>query len=207
MPTIFIHEEVAYQIAQKYIELDNSNFYLGALAPDAINVDGFACREERFNSHLRNIDLNIWLDNVVKFYKDNKDKYNNNFLLGYLTHIITDIIYDKYFYWKVRGKMKEDGILDDEQHDLLRINMLEYGYQNENNEFWLYVKEKLKDVCSYDIQNIKKEKLLTFKNKCFLKQQSFKSKNKYITKGQVKELANFVEEELINLNLLLSINV
>ena len=42
MPTTGIHEEVAYLIANKYKKLDTSNFYLGAIAPDAVNINGLA---------------------------------------------------------------------------------------------------------------------------------------------------------------------
>ena len=104
MPTVLIHEEVAYNIAKKYKQLDNKDFYLGALAPDTVNLNGFASKEERWNSHLRNENLDTWLENVKKFYNENKDKYNKYFLLGYVLHIITDIVHDKYFLTRGRPK-------------------------------------------------------------------------------------------------------
>ena len=42
MPNIIIHEKVAYNISKKYKSLANAEFYLGALAPDAVNLNGFA---------------------------------------------------------------------------------------------------------------------------------------------------------------------
>lgn len=193
MPTIAIHEEVAYEIAKIYTNLDTGAFYLGALAPDTVNLKGFAPKEERYKSHIRNKDLNIWLSNVKEFFKNNKNKYEKNFLLGYILHIITDIVYDQYFYWPVREQLVKDNITEGEQHQILRTSMEEYGYQNENKPFWLHVKKHLYNVESYNIQNIKKEDLLLWKNKCLQHHQS-QSANKYITKPQILELTNKVEE-------------
>ena len=46
MPNIFIHEKVAYNLAKENKYLDTPNFYLGVLAPDAVNLNGFAPKEE-----------------------------------------------------------------------------------------------------------------------------------------------------------------
>ena len=110
MPTVLIHEEVAYNIAKKYQEHDNKDFYLGALAPDSVNLNGFAPKEVRWTSHLRKENLDEWLEKVKEFYNENKNKYNKYFLLGYVLHIITDIVHDKYFYQNIRNIIKEDMI-------------------------------------------------------------------------------------------------
>ena len=59
MPNIMIHEKVAYTIAKQIKDLDTKEFYLGALSPDAVNVNGFASKEERWTSHIRDKDLNM----------------------------------------------------------------------------------------------------------------------------------------------------
>ena len=192
MPTVVIHEEVAYEIAKIYTNLDTGDFYLGVLAPDAVNLNGFAPKEERYKSHIRNKDLNVWLSNVKEFFQNNKNKYEKNFLLGYILHIITDIVYDQYFYWPVREQLAKDNIKEEEQHQILRTSMEEYGYQNEKEPFWLHAKKRLSNVEGYNIQNIKKEDLLLWKNKCLQPLKSQKT-NKYITKSQIMELTNKVE--------------
>ncbi len=88
MPTAAIHEEVTYLITRKYSKLDTSDFYLGVIAPDSINLEGFAPKEIRWTSHLRAKNLDIWLENVKEFYQNNKNNYNEYFLLGYILHII-----------------------------------------------------------------------------------------------------------------------
>lgn len=195
MPTVLIHEEVAYNIAKKYKQLDNKDFYLGALAPDTVNLNGFASKEERWNSHLRNENLDIWLENVKEFYNENKDKYNKYFLLGYVLHIITDIVHDKYFYQDIRTEMTKNNINEDDQHPLLRKYMLEYGYLDENNQIREYINDLLKEHTGYNIKNISKEALIAWKNKCFSNYNEKVYPNNYITKNHIKELSKKTEEE------------
>ena len=194
MPTVLIHEEVAYNIAKKYKQLDNKDFYLGALAPDTVNLNGFASKEERWNSHLRNENLATWLENVKKFYNENKDKYNKYFLLGYVLHIITDIVHDKYFYQDIRTAMTKNNINEDDQHPLLRKYMLEYGYLDENNQIREYINDLLKEHTGYNIKNISKEDLIAWKNKCFSNYNEKVHPNNYITKNHIKELSKKTEE-------------
>lgn len=195
MPTVLIHEEVAYNIAKKYKQLDNKDFYLGALAPDTVNLNGFASKEERWNSHLRNENLDTWLENVKKFYNENKDKYNKYFLLGYVLHIITDIVHDKYFYQDIRTAMTNNNINEDDQHPLLRKYMLEYGYLDENNQIREYINDLLKEHTGYNIKNISKEDLIAWKSKCFSNYNEKVHPNNYITKNHIKELSKKTEEE------------
>lgn len=194
MPTVSIHEEVAYNIAKKYPSFDNADFYLGALAPDTVNLHGFAPKELRWKAHVRDKDLDIWLNNVKVFYQTNKGKYKEDFLLGYILHIITDIVHDKYFYWPVREEMKKDNIPEEEQHPLLRDCMFEYGYQNEKEPFRIHIKELLNEVEGYNFKEIKKEDLIAWKNHCFKEHQSNEKINKFITKEHINALTNKVEE-------------
>ena len=108
MPNIIIHELVGLKIANKYKELDNKYFYLGLLSPDAVNLNGFASKEIRWTSHIRDKDLNVWRDNIFKFYKNNKSKYEESFIDGYFIHILTDIIFDDFFYDKLKFKFLKD---------------------------------------------------------------------------------------------------
>ena len=69
MPIISIHEEVALLITQKYKDLDTSDFYLGAMAPDSVNLEFFAPKEDRWTTHLRKKDLTDWRLNLRKYYE------------------------------------------------------------------------------------------------------------------------------------------
>lgn len=194
MPTVLIHEEVAYNIAKKYQELDNKDFYLGALAPDSVNLNGFAPKEVRWTSHLRKENLDEWLEKVKEFYNENKNKYNKYFLLGYVLHIITDIVHDKYFYQNIRNEMTKDNINENDQHPLLRKYMEEYSYLVENNHIRNYIKELLNDHLGYNIRNIIKEDMISWKDLCLKEYQKDIIPNKYITKSHIIELTKKTEE-------------
>lgn len=204
MPTVIIHEEVAYLMTKKYQELDQGDFYLGALAPDAPNLHGFAPKELRWTAHLRDENLDIWLNNVKEFYQNNEDKYNKYFLLGYVFHIITDIVYDRSFYGRVIEKIQRDNIKKEDQHDVIRDSMLSYGYETAKEPFFSEIKKKLQNVSGYNIRNIEKETLIAWKNKCLSNHNSENNKNKknkYITKNDIIELTSKVEEEFISIYL------
>ena len=92
MPSILFHELVGYKIASKYKKYDTNNFYLGLMVPDSVNAYGFASKENRWRTHRRDKNLDIWQENVIKFYKENKGKFEETYLAGYVIHILTDII-------------------------------------------------------------------------------------------------------------------
>lgn len=194
MPNIMIHEKVAYNIAKKIKELDNKEFYLGALSPDVVNVNGFASKKERWTSHIRDKDLNKWRLNIINFYKKEQNNYNKCFLTGYLIHILTDIVFDDYFYLDVTSKMKSDNNLNDPHPYFLKC-MDEYAKENIELNFFLEIKEKLKNPTYYDILNITKEELKSWTEKKLNEQITTKIENKYIDDELITELTSKVIDE------------
>ena len=75
MPSILFHELVGYKFAKAHREFDKNNFYLGVMVPDSVNAYGFASKEERWKAHKRDVSLDIWTENIVKYYKENSSKY------------------------------------------------------------------------------------------------------------------------------------
>lgn len=194
MPNIMIHEKVAYNIAKQIKELDNKEFYLGALAPDAVNVNGFAPKEERWTSHIRDKDLNKWRLNIINFYKKEQSNYNKSFPTGYLIHILTDIVFDDYFYLDVTNKIKSDNNLADPHPYFLKC-MDEYTKENISSPFFLEIKGKLKNPTYYDILNITKEKLKSWTEKKLNEQITTKVENKYIDDRLISSLTEQVLNE------------
>lgn len=103
MPSTTIHEKVGYEIGKK-LNVTSYDYYLGLLAPDAPNLNGFAPKEERWPAHIRRKDLKEWRKALQNFYISNIKNYNKEFLLGYYIHILTDIIFDDYYYKDIRKK-------------------------------------------------------------------------------------------------------
>lgn len=100
MPGPITHLKVAYFILENKIAsvLQPEQFFLGAISPDSVNIDGHAAKEIRWPAHLRDHELKKWLVNVREFYeKEHRSQSDASFLLGYIIHIITDIVWDMYF--------------------------------------------------------------------------------------------------------------
>ncbi len=191
MPTSVIHEIVGRKITKKYHYLDNYNFYLGIIAPDAVNKDGFAKKEDRWTAHLRDKDLKKWMDNIIFYYQENKTIYDGLFLKGYITHIITDIVYDQYLYDEVINKYN---IPDNKQaHKHMLNQMNSYGLNNKDYQYVTAILNE-KDI-SYNIRNIDKETLSKWKNK-ITNQILSKSSDLLINDEIIDKLTYLVIEEL-----------
>jgi len=192
MPNIRIHEEVAYIYTRNHKEYDNKYFYLGVLAPDSPNLEGFAPKVERWTAHQRDKDYDEWERKIKKFYIENKDKYNKYFVFGYLFHVITDIVYDRDIYLDVRKIIMKDNVSLEDSHNVMRKDMDYYGT---NFKEFDYIKNKLLELDEYyDILNISKEKLEAW-TKLNLEEQE-KKQPKYINIEIIDKLAKKVEKEL-----------
>ena len=189
MPNTVVHEEVGYYLSKK-LDTSSYEFYLGLMAPDAVNVEHFANKQERWTSHVRDKDLNIWKENLKKFYKEEKNKTNNDFLLGYTIHILTDIVYDEYFEEKIHKEI----LKNNQEKDYWYIkwsDMDKYSFKEQSTINTIL----LKNNNYIEIKNITKEKLLKWKEK-YLKNQSNLNKSLYFNQKIIDNLNIRVEEEL-----------
>ena len=193
MPNVMIHEEVGYFLSNK-LNKNSYNYYLGLLAPDSPNTYGFGKKEDRWLAHQRRKDYNEWRNSLKEFYNQEKNNYNEDFLLGYYIHILTDIIYDDFLYLKVREEILKDGYSLEESHDIMRNDMDKY-YFNEIEE----VKNILsKENETFEINGINKELMSKWKDKVL---EAFTNKNEsiYITKELINTLNELVYKEVSNL--------
>lgn len=189
MPEIMLHEEVGYYLSDK-IKVSSYDYYLGLLAPDSPNLNGFAPKEERWLAHQRRKDYQEWRQALKDFYQKEKNNYPKDFILGYMIHILTDIVYDEFIYLKVREEI-EKTYTREESHNIMREDMKKY-YFKEIEE----IKEVLqKENDSYDILNIKKDTLINWKKKTI---DLFANKNTsiYQTDTIIQELNEKVYQEL-----------
>lgn len=196
MPSITIHLQIGYLISKK-ININSYNYYLGIIAPDSPNLNGFGIKEERWSAHIRKKDLNNWRKDLKDFYYNEIKNYPKDFLLGYYIHILTDIIYDDYFYKIVKEEIIKDNILEENAHNTMREDMDKYYFK----ELDIIKNILLNDNTSYNINSISKEKIILWKNKCI---NNFPSNNnsKYISNKLIKDLANKVYEELLMISYL-----
>ncbi len=190
MPNIMIHEEVGKYIGNK-LNINSYDYYLGILAPDTPNLEGFAPKEERWTAHLRKKDYTKWRNNLKEFYLREKDNYNKDFLLGYYIHILTDIVVDDFIYLDLREEILRDGYKLEESHQVLLDDYSKYYFKEI---------EEIKDILnssnkSYNINNISSDKLLKWKIKSI---NSFASSNqsKYLNSDVINFLNVEVYKEL-----------
>lgn len=187
MPNTMIHEKVGYYVG-KHLNINSYNYYLGLLAPDSPNLNGFAPKGERWLAHQRRKDYNEWRDSLKTFYNQEKDNYPRDFIIGYFVHILTDIIYDDCLYLNVRDRILNDNYTLEESHNIMRNDMDKYYFSEI---------EEIKNILntsdtSYSILNISSEKLHAWKN---LNCQTFIKENtaKYIT----EDIINILEVQVL----------
>ena len=191
MPSLMMHIKVGYEIGKK-INLNSYNYYLGLIAPDAPNLHGFAPKIERWTAHIREKDLNDWRNKLNEFYFNNQENYNKEFLIGYYIHILTDIIFDDYFYFDIRKKVIQDNIQEDIAHDVM---------SNDINNYYFEEYQEVKDILEssnlgYNINNISSELLLSWKDKT-TNRNITTNESKYITEEEILELVNQVYKETL----------
>lgn len=166
MPTSLFHLNVSKKIAEKYPEYDTPNFYIGAIAPDAVNLNGFAERSIRWEAHKRAKDLDEWKQNIIKFFKQEKDNFKKDYLLGYVVHVLTDIVADELYY---RDGLYEDIVKnrtsEDKAFGFFKDQIQVYENSQLNEEWWKDIKEKLKNIDAYPINNISKNEIYGWRDK------------------------------------------
>ena len=95
MASTLIHLAVAKEVG-KQIERSSKEYYLGSIAPDL----GKIVTGEKHTSHFQKPDEETPnLDFFLVKYKDYLK--NNDFVLGYYVHLLTDYFWFKYFNIKV----------------------------------------------------------------------------------------------------------
>ena len=101
MPFVMTHLCIAKNISGHFSDHINdlSQFYLGNIAPDAVhNREGYisdykkashlCVGDEKWGMITNN---NEWIDNVLRFLGEYKNSMDHSFILGYCSHILSDI--------------------------------------------------------------------------------------------------------------------
>lgn len=142
MPSILFHELVGYKIAKKYQKYDTNNFYLGLMVPDSVNAYGFASKEDRWRTHVRDENLDVWQDNIMNFYRKNRKNFEETYFMGYIVHVLTDIICDRIYQTKLYPKLLEDGFDYHTAYSYYESGIVKLENSNINKKWWKEVKEK-----------------------------------------------------------------
>lgn len=90
MASSVIHMAVANEV-NKIIKKDYKSVLIGSIAPDIAKHIG----EDKHKSHFL-IDNND-IPDIETFYLKYKDNFNDDFVIGYYIHLLTDYLWFKYF--------------------------------------------------------------------------------------------------------------
>lgn len=136
MVHVLIAEEVQRRFERK---VDYATYILGAIAPDAVHsipnfVVEFKERSHLFAEGLKwgqvgsESEVKPWLDNIQKYYLKNRNKYNVDFLLGYIVHLLADVYCSVHFYGPFMNSISGN----------LEAQKMQYKKENYNVNYYLF---------------------------------------------------------------------
>lgn len=195
MPSILFHECVGYKFAKKHKKYDTNDFYLGIIIPDAVNAYGFASKEKRWKAHFRDESLEKWKDNVLNFYKINYNKYENNYLIGYLVHILTDILCDKIYRENLYPDLLKKGFDYESAYLYYEKGIKQFEKSNINEDWWEEVKRSFNIAKKIPINEIDEKMIEDWINYTLEKYQNFSYEEVgYINMDFVDKVIEKIEE-------------
>ncbi len=206
MPFQMTHLHIAKRVHQLYLnKIKNlSQYYLGAVSPDAVHNRAGYISDYKKKSHLCVGDEHWglltnndeWIDSVLRFLNDNKNSENYDFILGYCCHILSDIYNNIAVWTPFRLKypdelMKGYGGLYHQESGKVEI---ELALREENKtDFWVHL-EKAESTNLEDIifaEEIKRHKDNVLYNRYRDKGHQDLSSNKLVT---IESTMDFVDE-------------
>jgi hypothetical protein len=96
MPLPMIHLSVALNIEKRLNLKNNPLFFLGSISPDAIHMRTGTVREDKGRTHHIGETRDKTLENVrniLELTKKMEDRELREFIFGYCTHILTDVLW------------------------------------------------------------------------------------------------------------------
>ena len=127
MASALIHIAVASKINKK-IKRKESEYLIGSIAPDIAKIVGISRNITHFQ------DKNKDYPNLDRFLSKYEKHLNNDFVMGYYIHLLTDYFWYKYFFTEIiKGKeiTKKDGTKEKlEESELKKLIYSEYSSLN-----------------------------------------------------------------------------
>ena len=197
MPSSLYHLKVADKITVMHPFLYTSSFFLGAIAPDSVNLHGFASKEVRWAAHRRARSLEEWTDNIAAFYSENKGKVPGDFLTGYVVHVLTDIEADRMepsIHERILNLKPDADKYAEYSEEIRKAEDAELG-----KDWWLYARNKMGNSKATDINGIKAEEILLWRD-YVLKSYASRTEGKagVITEEDFDAVASAVDKVLLD---------
>lgn len=130
MPSFPVHLIIADMLCKRLEVRSRSDYFLGSIAPDSVNLNGFASQSLRYGAHIRSIDYDIWKKQLSDFYVKNKHNFAQrpDYLRGYVLHCVTDIAWDEtvqpqlFEFLQSGGQLSHEQLSDLKWEELFRLN-------------------------------------------------------------------------------------
>lgn len=162
MPSFPVHLAVADILCESAGVTSKSDFFLGSIAPDSVNLKGFASQEIRYKAHIRSVNYDLWKKQLKEFYTENLDAFSErlDFLKGYVFHCVTDIAWDEAVQPQLFEFLQKEGTLSREEitrlkwEELFRFNSLVMKHEHFVNAVTLLEAANPMDIASVTAQQI-----------------------------------------------------
>lgn len=203
-----LHLKIAYRLLADYGDGTigrPGDFLLGSVAPDAVHFHDNYNVLLKEQSHLwrfgprwgMTLDSEGWRDAICKFWNENRNAKNRDFMAGYCTHLLTDWENDRCIWTPFREKMIKDSEVD-------RVHE-RYGAEAHRFDQWLYRTDKdsekiwrlLEQGCVYGVEGCILEENLARQKRSLLSEQ-FNGRSSYdISENQLcteEIMKSFIEK-------------
>lgn len=199
MASSVIHMAVANEV-NKVLKRDNSKLLIGSIAPDISKQIG----QDRNISHFIFKEGLIDLDKFLDKYKNNLD---DDFVLGYYIHLLTDYFWFKYFMPEITNysiiktldgkelKLSKEEICQYIYNDYTNINIKVINEYNMDLKIFFNELPEIKNI----IEEIPMEKLQVIVDKAgIIIMNSTNGKNYTFDIKNVKQFINFTKNLIVN---------
>lgn len=164
MPSSVVHLKIC-DLMKDELNINNpAEFYLGGIAPDAVNLEGFAPEDVRYAAHIRSKDYNVWKKNISEFCRKNDFKGNMDFFKGYVFHILVDIAWDEAVQPQLFAYLKKSGYSADEFKKLKWQELYRFNNVLCKEDWYNQVTDELKKAECFDIAGLSAEQIKKYRD-------------------------------------------
>ena len=162
MPSVCVHLMTACLLKDRLDIINESDFYLGSIAPDAVNLNGFAEERVRYAAHLRSRDYNVWKQNIENYYNSISDR-RSDFLKGFFLHLYTDIAWDEIIQPGLFDHLVASGYSDSELNGQKWKELSRFDLQLRSDVRFKQIMKKLPKAQCRAVSSVSKAQLDNFR--------------------------------------------
>lgn len=167
MPSSIVHLFVANSLKESFCVENCSQFFLGAISPDAVNLEGFASEEVRYGAHIRSKNVSEWLLNIKAYCKENLSYLSDNsdFARGFIVHLLTDIAWDEVVQPRLFKGLLASGVKDSDLKNAKWQELFLFDNELLRLPEWELIRAELSSAKPVEITTVSEDLLRSFLKK------------------------------------------